>query len=722
MRTSSSKFISCILLISFWIYGTSFAYSQSNHKSLEYTYISPVPGSHFNNASTTIILKANNEISETHLQIQIKGSSSGNIGISSMLSEDGKTFIIKPDVPFKLGERVDVCIQGDDANIIPTPAPLAFHFYIRNTDYLGVPYIKGNENDLSENLVLSNFPAKQINALHVINDSLPVGFPEIETQIYNNPLPGYNFITPQKHGFHYMIMCDNYSTPVYYRSAFWGAHDFKLQPNGLLTFFSTRDRCFYGMNEKFAVVDTFLCGNGYEMSTDFHDLRIQENGHYFLLAYDPQLVNMDTVVPGGDPDAVVTGLIVQEMDANDNVIFQWRSWDHFEITDAHESINMLAPNIDYVHGNSIEIESDTSLLISCRNMNEITKIDRRTGDIIWRLNGENNEFTFINDTVFFSYQHSIRLMPDSMHISIFDNGLGNAVIPFSSAVEYEIDEQTMTATLIKRIIRSPTILGSFMGHAQRHPNGQTTVGWGHVDSNYTSGFNYTPGITEFNEDDSVALEISIPHTNYRAFKFDWKNSALLVDRDEILYDTIDPGEIHTEQFFIYNNTDSDIHINQILRHGFAFNLEADESFTIESMDSVQLAFTISQDTIGVYEDVYTFCSDTEEDGIHQRIACQVRLSAELISTEFTEEYHSGLLPITVFPNPAQTRLRIEFPAIEMHSALSIVNIYGQQVDEQIIQRGQCFFNTDVSAYPAGIYFINIRSENGKTGICRFIIK
>ena len=40
---------------------------------------------------------------------------------------------------------------------------------------------------------------------------------------------------------------------------------------------------------------------------------------------------MDTVVIGGDPNATVEGLIIQELDQNQNLLFQWRSWDHFHV-------------------------------------------------------------------------------------------------------------------------------------------------------------------------------------------------------------------------------------------------------------------------------------------------------------------------------------------------------------------------------------------------------
>jgi hypothetical protein len=90
---------------------------------------------------------------------------------------------------------------------------------------------------------------------------------------------------------------------------------------------------------------------------------------------------------------------VQELDANRDVVFEWRSWDHFQITDATVNTDLTDKKVDYVHGNTVERDFDGNIMISCRNMCEITKINHETGDIIWRMNGENNQFTFVNDNI-----------------------------------------------------------------------------------------------------------------------------------------------------------------------------------------------------------------------------------------------------------------------------------------------------------------------------------
>ena len=57
-------------------------------------------------------------------------------------------------------------------------------------------------------------------------------------------------------------------------------------------------------------------------------------------------------------------------------------------------------------------------LISSRNLDEITKIHRITGDIIWRWGGSQNEFNFINDYPF-TGQHTIRSLGNNRYL-LFD--------------------------------------------------------------------------------------------------------------------------------------------------------------------------------------------------------------------------------------------------------------------------------------------------------------
>jgi hypothetical protein len=324
----------------------------------------------------------------------------------------------------------------------------------------------------------------------------------------------------------HLVIVDNLGHPLFYRRIPRPSTDFKRQPDGRLTYFSrgatASGNKFYALDASYTVVDSFAAGNGY--AADSHELLLLPDGHYLLMIYDPQPVRMDLIVPNGKPNAVVTGLVIQELDAARNVVFQWRSWDHFEITDVDPMVSLTGFFIDYVHGNSIAVDHDGHLLVSSRHLNEITKINRQTGEVIWRMgqNARNNEFAFLGgDTRGFSFQHDVRRLPDG-HITLFDNG-NNIPPEVSRALEYEVDEDAKVATLVWHYRHTPDVFGAFMGNVQRYANGATMIGWG--------GTNPNPKVTELHPDGTRAFELGMANGtwSYRAFRFPWRTTRFTAE-------------------------------------------------------------------------------------------------------------------------------------------------------------------------------------------------
>jgi len=348
---------------------------------------------------------------------------------------------------------------------------------------------------------------------------LPSDFPWIDVAVSGNPSPGYLFLAGFKQSDlalrsvpHYLVILGNDGIPVFFRKTPGpGALDFKVQSDGRLSYFQYGKDLYYLMDNTYTVCDS-LWTRGYQ--TDIHDLQMLPNGNALIMGCDYQTVDMSKIVEGGDPSATVKGLIVQEIDVDKNVVFEWRSWDHFDILDA-VGVNFAVNRIDYVHANSIELDGDGNILVSCRHMDEITKIDRDTGDIIWRMGGKNNEFTLVGDDEWFSHQHSARRIPGGT-LTVFDNG--NLADPRESrALEYEVDETAMTATRVWQYRNDPAIHGSAMGNVQRLPNGNTLIGWGSTN----------PNVTEVHPDGTKALEMTFETDTftYRAFRYDWKGIA-----------------------------------------------------------------------------------------------------------------------------------------------------------------------------------------------------
>ncbi len=488
-----------------------------------FEFLSPVPGSSLVLPETNIIFLPGGIVDPSSViggaLFQVQGSRSGAHAGQARLSDDGRTLTFQPDQPFSYGEVV-TCVAGTglgtDTQGAVTPVP--FSFTIAGPEREGLRDFpippdagEGALTGFSGAAAPSGGPVRAA----AMAESLPADFPNIYPSVFGTPSPGRLFVSDLHFNLFgiripsYLLILENGGTPYFYRQLPWAGLDFKKQPDGTLTYFDAAARAFYQLNPRYAVVDSFRCGNGY--STDGHDLVLLPNGHALLMSYDTQIIDMSQIVLGGQYNARVIGLILQELDQQKNVVFQWRSWDHFQITDAWDPNILIRAIVDYSHGNSLDADPAGNLIVSSRHMSEVTKISRSTGEILWRMGGRRNQFTFPNDPIPFSYQHNAKLLPNG-HLTIFDNG--NYHVPaFSRALEYAIDETQKTATLVWQYRLNPDVFGFAFGSIQRFSNGNTLIGWGAA----------TPALTEVAPDGSIVSQMSFdPNVaTYRAFRFEW---------------------------------------------------------------------------------------------------------------------------------------------------------------------------------------------------------
>ena len=493
--------------------------SPASAKSLPgIEYLSPEPGSAYVLAQSGIVLRPGGIVDGTSVgtgRLRVTGSRSGVHSGRLRLSDDRQTMTFTPDVPFLAGETVTCAIgPGIKTDRIGEVPPAEFTFTIAGPERDALPEPRFPEEEGSLDGAIPG-------GIHVDSippspppEPLPPDFPHVTAAVFGKPAPGRlflaNFRLTSATTNPYIMILENDGTPLFQRKLGSLALDFKMQPDGRLTYYDNGAQCFYALDAQYAVVDSFRTGNGY--LTDGHDLVLLPNGHALLMSYDPELVDL-TPLKMGLGFGLAIGLIVQELDREKNVVFQWRSWDHFAITDCSVNlINLAGSLIDYCHGNSIDADPDGNLLLSSRSMNEVTKISRTTGDILWRLGGKNNQFTFVGDPLlFFSHQHAARWLPNG-HITLFDNG--NFRLPLlSRAVEYAIDETQRTATLVWQYRLTPDVFAPALGYVQRLPNGNTLIGWGAT----------TPTLTEVGPEGSIVSQLTFDPgvSSYRAFRFVW---------------------------------------------------------------------------------------------------------------------------------------------------------------------------------------------------------
>ena len=701
-----SRTVIVLLLISSSILG----FAQDNNIQ-SYRFISPLPGSEMILPETNIIIREGNFIDQSSLSesnlIYVSGTKSGMHNGRKILSDDNKTILFKPYNKFYFGETVTVKYSGGIKNTDGSELlPFNFQFKISESNP-GKDYHPSIEAlfDLKE------MPSPKFNIASkfqnlIIND-FPDDFPQMTVDIKNNPSPGYLFLAPFVNT-GYLMIIDNDAVPIFYRRSSSVQADFKIQPNGLLTYYDLTPSKFYMMDSSYTVIDSFATGNGY--TTDIHELRLLPDGHALLQAYDLQHVRMDTIVEGGDPNALVKGLIVQELDQNKNVVFQWRSWDHFQITDATEDIDLTAHIIDYVHGNAIELDTDGNLIISARHMDEITKINRQTGDIIWRWGGiksRNNQFTFTNDTITFSHQHDIRRLPGG-NLTMFDNG--NLHDPrFSQAVEYQLDETNKIATKIWSFKNNPASFSFAMGSMQRLTNDNTIIGWGWK-------FTQPIAISEVTNNGTIAFQLSMPDSfvNYRAFRFPWRTNLFVANPDSIFFESVPPGDSATITFSLQSNSSDSVLITSFYNKNDFYSVENPVPFVVPPFSSIPVTVKFKPGKEGYFKDYLHINSDTETSRIAQVMILAGRTDSTISSVD-DKKTLTGFRLEQNYPNPFNPATKIKFStaATEMTS-LKVYDLLGREVATLInkeLEPGNYSLTFNGENLPSGVYLYRLKIGN-----------
>jgi len=385
-----------------------------------------------------------------------------------------------------------------------------------------------------------NTPPRVMNGI-----SIPGNFPDFSPAINEETAPGSIFLTNSR-GAPYLMILENDGTPYFYRQLDEPSLDFKLQSNGMLTrWIGGNVEGYEVMDQNFQNVDTLRCKNGF--GTDQHEIQILQDGHALLIAVEEKA--LDEINPEGNPNTTVIGNHIQELDENGNLVFEWLCWDYINLEDSYiENQDVL--ELDYIHMNSIAVDYDGHLLISSRHLSECTKIDRQSGDIIWRLGGKNNQFSFINDPDQISSQHDFRPVPEKPdHYTIYDNG--SLKDPkYSRAVEFKLDTVNMLAEKVWEYRHIPYRYSRLMGNAQRLPNGNTLINWGDP---------ALPKITEVTFDSVIVYEADFTPVmnNYRTFRFEFDGFMLAPyllaepypDRVRLLFNKF--GDMGVDYFNIY---------------------------------------------------------------------------------------------------------------------------------------------------------------------------
>ena len=222
---------------------------------------------------------------------------------------------------------------------------------------------------------------------------------------------------------------------------------------------------------------------------DTHELRLLPNGNYMLTSY-PILSGVDlTGLATYGPNSKIIDCVVQEVDPQGNLVWEWRGSDHIDPV-RESTVPAGTTFVDVFHCNSVDVNSNGDVLVSFRNADTLYFISKATGDIVWKLGGtayskDGAQIITIQgdpETAFYR-QHDARFRPNGtatvFNVSLFDDHspLPNSNVPGPArGVEYQIDLTNGTATVVWQYqgAASTGALGSF----RRYADGTNLICWG----------------------------------------------------------------------------------------------------------------------------------------------------------------------------------------------------------------------------------------------------
>lgn len=264
------------------------------------------------------------------------------------------------------------------------------------------------------------------------------------------------------------------------------------------------------MDAAFQITDTVQNIEG--ILSDAHEILMLENGNYLIGGKSFKTYNKKRKVfveANTDNDTLLktTAFVIQELDKNHKLVFQWDSNAYLSPEDFIDKYDTSPKEFDYCHGNAIAQDAKGDFWVSFRNFDAVYKISHTTGKVLLKLGGKSNQFRFVNDKGF-SGQHNVRVQANG-NLTLYDNGTQKPKPQYSRAVEYQLDTINMTATKVWE--SSENVYGKSLGSYQKYKDKYHLINYGFL-------FNPSPNISLINNENEILAHIRFRDSvmNYRA--------------------------------------------------------------------------------------------------------------------------------------------------------------------------------------------------------------
>lgn len=216
-----------------------------------------------------------------------------------------------------------------------------------------------------------------------------------------------------------------------------------------------------------ARMNEWLASYGKTITGFSHEARLLPNGNILTIGYTERILT--NVQGSGAVD--VLGDIILVLNPSLQPIWVWDTFDHLDVTrkavlgetcqntpptPGCPVITLASVANDWVHGNSLLVASDGSIIYSSRHQDFVYRIDygngSGTGDVLWKL-GKGGDFTYNSTDPYpwFSHQHDTNFDLNGIQLmTVMDDGDTRVELggfgTTSRGQALNIDQTAMTVT------------------------------------------------------------------------------------------------------------------------------------------------------------------------------------------------------------------------------------------------------------------------------------
>ena len=363
-----------------------------------------------------------------------------------------------------------------------------------------------------------------------------------------------------------------------------------------------------------------------------------------------------------------------EIDSNDSIIMEWHNFEHYDVLTAPGPggywVPIKGPNsINWMHANAMSLDRDDNYLISFKNAHQIAKVNRTTGQIMWKLGGFGSDID-VSPADNFMDQHNIHPQGANNYM-LFDNTGGDSV---SRAMEFWIDFGYSIPMLMN--VWDYTLPQEFstdiLGSAFRLPYGNTMLASGR-----------SRGIFEVDEDGNQAWMARQSNWVYRAY-------PIMSFYDEVTAPTVMAPSVLCETDTAFDLM-VDVEGGQFVGPGVTDGV-FDPAAAGEGMHAV------------VYK--YGFLTDTVMIEVRDSTNCPVGIGENIIEQSFV-----------MFPNPMEENLTITFDLpVACEVKIDLTDLSGKKVstllDQQLSDGAQTLKLNNLEV-AKGLYLLNVQCSGSQ---------